>query len=235
MLANTLLNLSFGGTPNFVHSQKLDNIYEEALVDAIPEFIHGLVDFPKTRPLDESGFSQEFMIALNRCLCSNPKGILAVSEYKDVYTIGANPIKRVDIAFISSILSSSKIKLYTVEAKRLPTGKGNREREYVCGFFANGSPSGGIQRFKTGDHGYGLSKSALLGYIEEYDFLYWKKKINEWISEKAIENSKEWHAEEQLTNINIGNCNQQFSLLKSIAHRESSDNIELFHLWIKVF
>jgi len=76
---------------------------------------------------------------------------------------------------VSAEQGVSKIKLYTIEAKRLPTGTGIREKEYIYGSFSSGSPSGGIQRFKTGDHGYGLPKSALLGYVEEYDFSYWHK------------------------------------------------------------
>jgi len=233
MLAKTLSNpFSINRTPNFTYSHKLENIFETALVESVPEFLYGLVTYYRTRPLDESGFSQEFVTALNRFLCNNPKGILAVPEYRDYYTIGANPVKRVDIAFVSSVQGASINKLYTVEAKRLPTGSGDREKEYVYGFFNSDSPSGGIQRFKTGDHGFGLPKSGLLGYMEANDCPYWFSTINKWIEDKAKEFPKDWKDEEQLQEFEFDtthNC----SISRSIAYR-STDSIELFHLWIKI-
>lgn len=220
----------FIGAPNFSFSQKLDELYETTLILTIPDFLSGLRALPKTTQLNEVRFSQEFVISLNRYLMNNPKGILAVADYQDFYDIDANPVKRVDIAFVSSEQKSSKIKLYTVEAKRLPTGNG-REKEYVHGLFKSGSPSGGIQRFKTGDHGYGLSKSALLGYVEENDFTHWYDIINKWIVDKAAESIK-WDENEQLQKLEVDST-QNCSISRSFAYR-STDSIELFHLWIKI-
>jgi hypothetical protein len=232
MLANSFSSSFSIGVPNFTYSFKLEDVYERTLLEAVPEFIHGLISYKRTKSLDEEGFSQEYVTALNRCLINNPKGILAVPEYKDFYTVGANPVRRVDFAFVSSEQGASKIKLYTVEAKRLPTGTGTREKEYIYGSFSNGSPSGGIQRFKTGDHGYGLPKSALLGYVEENDFSYWHKTINDWIAVKAEELPDEWQKDEQLQKLNIDSI-QNFSVSRSVAYRES-DTMGLFHLWIKI-
>lgn len=232
MLANSWSSSFSGGVPNFTYSIKLKDVYERALIAAVPEFIHGLISHKRIKSLDEEGFSQEYVVALSRYLINNPKGILAVPEYKDFYTVGANPVKRVDVAFVSSEQGSSKNKLYTVEAKRLPTGNGNREKEYIYGHFGSGSPSGGIQRFKTGDHGYGLAKSALLGYIEDNDFSYWHKTINDWIAFKAEELPGEWKRDEQLQKLVI-DANQNCSISRSLAYREF-DTIELFHLWIMV-
>lgn len=232
MLANSFSASFPAGIPNFTYSFKLENIYEEALLEAVPEFVNGLITFPKTKRLDEEGFSQEYVTALNRAFINRPRGILAVPEYKDFYSVGANPVKRVDIAFVLSEQGASKIKLYTVEAKRLPTGTGSREKEYICGFYNSGSPSGGIQRFKTGDHGYALAKSALLGYVEQNDFLYWHKTINGWLIDKTKESPGEWREDEQLQELDL-HSNQICSATRSIAYRES-DTIELFHLWVKV-
>lgn len=231
MLVNSLSNVSATGSPVFTYSLKIVGIFEQVLLDAVPVFIQGLGYEPRTKKLDENGFSQEFVTELNRSLMNNPKGILAVPEYQDFYILGANPAKRVDIAFVSSEQRSSKTKLYTVEAKRLPTGSG-REKEYVCGFFTSGSPSGGIQRFKTGDHGYALSKSALLGYVESQDFTYWHNSINGWILEKVQECPKEWKEVEQLKELEI-NQTHTCSVSRSVAYRQS-DSIELFHLWISI-
>lgn len=232
MLANSFSSSFSRGVLNFTYSFKLEDVFERTLIDAVPEFIHGLISYKRTKCLDEEGFSQEYVISLNRCLNNNPKGISAVQEYKDFYFVGANPVKRVDIAFVSSELGASKIKLYIVEAKRLPTGTGIREREYIYGSFRSGSPSGGIQRFKTGDHGYGLPKSALLGYVEENDFSYWHKTINDWIADKAKELPGEWKNDEQLQKFDV-DINQNCSISRSLAYRES-DTINLFHLWIMV-
>jgi hypothetical protein len=232
MLVKSFSNTFSTGTPNFSRSQKLENLFETTLVEAIPDFIHGLVAFSKTKKLDEGGFSQEYVTSLNRYLNRDPKGILAVPEYRDFYVEGADPIKRVDIAFVSSEQGASKVKLYTAEAKRLPTGTGKREKEYVYGSFRNGSPSGGIQRFKTGDHGYGLPKSGLLGYIEKNNFDYWHNAINQWITDKANELPEEWKEEEKLQLPEI-DPTQNYSTSRSVAHR-TSDTVDLFHLWIQI-
>lgn len=232
MLANSFSSSFSRGVPNFTYSFKLEDVYERTLIEAVPEFIHGLISYKRTKSLDEEGFSQEYITALNRCLINNPKGILAVPEYKDFYTVGANPVKRVDVAFVSSEQGASKIKLYTAEAKRLPTGTGIREKEYIYGSFSSGSPSGGIQRFKTGDHGNGLPKSALLGYVEENDFSYWHKTINYWIANKVEELPGEWKKDEQLQKLDI-DSSQNCSISRSLAYRKF-DTIDLFHLWIKI-
>lgn len=229
MLADSFSNTFSIGASNFTYSQKLEKLFETTLVNATPEFIHGLITFSKTQKLDESGLSQEYVTALNRYLCFKPKGVLAVPEYRDFYVEGANPMKRVDIAFVSSEQGRSKEKLYTVEAKRLPTGKG-REKEYIHGFFSNGSPSGGIHRFKTGDHGYGLSESGLVGYVEEYDCNYWHDTINQWIADKAKELPDEWKEDEKLCDFEF-DSKSSCSISRSIAHR-SDNSIKLFHLWI---
>lgn len=231
MLADSPLISTSTSVPRFTYSPKLDDIYETSLFGAIPDFIHGLKTHPKTKKLNEEELSQEFFIALSRYLCANPKGILVDPDFRDIYTVGANSNKRVDMAFVSSEQGSSKTKLYTVEAKRLPTGTGKREQEYIYGFDKE-TPTGGIQRFKTGDHGFGLSKSALLGYVEEKSFTYWYETINSWIVGKANELPVEWTSNEQLYNLSI-DSNQNYSICRSLAYRKS-DSIELFHLWIKI-
>lgn len=232
MLADLYSNSFSNYTPVFTYSPKLENLFETVLIDTIPDFLHGLIGFPKTTKMDEGGFSQEFSTSLLRYLSNNSKGIIAVPEYRDFYSKEANPIKRVDIAFVSSEQGAMKNKLYTVEAKRLPTGSGSRKKEYVFGFFRSGSPSGGIQRFKTGDHGYGLSESALLGYVEEKSFSDWHHVINSWILEKAKEFPNEWTENEQLQQLDI-DSRQICSVCRSIAMRKS-DTINLFHLWIRI-
>ena len=68
---------------------------------------------------------------------------------------------------------------FVIEAKRLPTDfkDRSRKREYVSG------DAGGIQRYKKGFHGAGLSHSALIGYIQKEHCDYWHQEINNWIAD----------------------------------------------------
>jgi truncated hemoglobin YjbI len=66
---------------------------------------------------------------------------------------------------------------FTIEAKRLPTGSGEREKEYVEGNL------GGIERYKRGHHGKGLPESAMVGYVQKETCSHWHNKINEWIND----------------------------------------------------
>ena len=83
MLANSFSSTFSIGIPNFTYSSKLEDVYESTLIEAVPKFIHGLISYKRTKRLDEEGFSQEYVTTLNRCLINNPKGIVAVGEYKD--------------------------------------------------------------------------------------------------------------------------------------------------------
>jgi len=67
-----------------------------------------------------------------------------------------------------------------VEAKRLPAPSKDREREYVSGI---GKATGGIQRFKCGQHGANVEIAVIIGYIEDQSVDHWHATINRWISE----------------------------------------------------
>lgn len=231
MLVNDSLSSTTSNIPAFTPSIKLENMYEKILVENIPVFLQDISKNVFTKKINEEGFTQEFTSVLNRSLINDYRGVIVVPEFKDYYS-GGNPTKRVDFVFISSVQNASKKSLYAVEAKRLPTGEGAREIEYVIGYCDSGKPSGGIQRFKTSDHGYGLPKSALLGYIEQDDFSYWYNAINGWIVNKAAELPQEWQNSECLNDLEI-ESNKTYSISRSIAKR-ISDEIDLFHLWVKI-
>ena len=87
---------------------------------------------------------------------------------------------------------------FVIEAKRLPTNfkDKNREKEYVS------SNAGGMQRYKKGYHGAGLSDSALIGYIQKENCNHWHQKINEWISDLINTNEDidiSWNNDDKLT------------------------------------
>ncbi len=116
---------------------------------------------------------------------------------------------------------------FHIEAKRLPTPKKQREREYVIG-----KGNGGIERFKKGKHGYGLKYSAMIGYIQKYDFKYWEKTINGWISNE-IQSDKtsdlKWNKSENLVKTD---CTEVIAELISEHWRINQNPIKLYHLWV---
>lgn len=71
---------------------------------------------------------------------------------------------------------------FVIEAKRLPTPGSGREREYVEG------NHGGIERYKRGHHGKGLTDSAVIGYIQKHTCNHWFTQITSWIND-LIRNS----------------------------------------------
>lgn len=233
MLADSTSNSYSTNTPQFTSSVKIESLYEEILIAVIPFFINTFSQKFNKEVLSETDLSQNFGIVLDRYIKSNDKIRLCIRENsKDIYSSGANNKKMPDFSFYSCEITDTIKPLYNIEAKRLPQDTKKREYEYVWGYFKNGSSAGGIQRFKTGDHGYGLPKSALLGYIEENDFAYWHNTINSWIVNRAKDLPDEWKDDEQLQNLDV-NSSQIYSVCRSVAHRKL-DSIDLFHLWIKI-
>lgn len=233
MLANSTSNSCSTNIPKFTSSLKVENLYEEILISVIPFFISTFSQEFNKKILSETDLSQNFGIVIDRYIKSNDNIKLCIRDNtKDIYSLGANNRKMPDFVFFSSELTDEIQPLYNIEAKRLPPDRKEREREYVWGYFGSGSPAGGIQRFKTGDHGYSLLKSAMLGYVEEYDFSYWHNAINTWIADKAKEFPAEWKENERLQNLII-DPTQIYSVCRSVANKQS-DSIELFHLRIKI-
>lgn len=118
--------------------------------------------------------------------------------------------------------------IFTIEAKLLPTPKGNSknlrdEHEYVYGEGA------GIQRFKDGNHGRDnldniLPENALIGFLKENDFDFWLQKINQWIRDAK------WGESEILEKIYFKSTGK----LKSKHSRSDKSDLLLHHFWIKV-
>jgi hypothetical protein len=120
---------------------------------------------------------------------------------------------------------------FSIEAKRLPSPKAIRKREYVIG---EEKPRGGIERFKKGIHGKKLDKAAIIAFIQKEDFDYWLVKINEWISELVVSQSSIWKEDDKLVKMA-----SIYELAKFTSHNfrgisSKEDYIDLLHFWIKV-
>ena len=114
--------------------------------------------------------------------------------------------------------------IYCIEAKRLPTGKRDREKEYVMG------DGGGIQRFKKNLHGMNrtgnlLERNGMVGYVQENDFDHWHTQINQWITDEPT-----WSNTEMLQKVSFGTI----AKLESTHERISKDNLKLTHFWINL-
>jgi hypothetical protein len=114
--------------------------------------------------------------------------------------------------------------IYTLEAKKLPTGTGEREKEYVLS-----NHGGGIERFKNGLHGIDkqgnlLDRNGIIAYVYNDDFSTWHNKINTWIEEAL------WNTSEQLNKEYFDSIGK----LNSTHLRISEQMVYLDHFWIKI-
>ncbi|MDD4116064.1 MAG: hypothetical protein PHG27_10815 [Massilibacteroides sp.] len=72
-------------------------------------------------------------------------------------------------------------RIFFVEAKRLPKYDSTGEEEYVIG--ESSKPSGGIQRYKLGNHGdYSLRHNGIIAYVENKSIEEWILNINDKIT-----------------------------------------------------
>jgi hypothetical protein len=124
-----------------------------------------------------------------------------------------------------------ELPFYVLEAKRLPTptSASRDEREYVTG--ANND--GGIERFKKELHGCKLKRCGMIGYVEEKDFSFWHKKINNWIKDLGKNNPDSevnWKVSEKLNSLTITDAVAHCDSTHSI--KKTSRSIKLFHFWV---
>jgi hypothetical protein len=103
--------------------------------------------------------------------------------------IKKNKNTKEDIYFYLNDENNTRV--FFVEGKRLPKYGKKDEEEYVCGLSTTGKESGGIQRFKIGNHGepYPNAQYGIIGYIESQSINFWHNKICVRIKEKWVNDS----------------------------------------------
>jgi len=117
--------------------------------------------------------------------------------------------------------------IFLLEAKRFPP---NLTKDYVH----RPNKPGGISRFKLEQSGHGkhLTSSAMIGYVQKYDFDYLFKKVNGWISD-LIESDDgsvlSWSEEDMLTETER---TQSVAEYTSAHERVSEKPIYLTHFWL---
>jgi len=123
--------------------------------------------------------------------------------------------------------------LMPIECKRLPTPKGtNRdEREYVIN---RNSSTGGIQRFKAGNHGGAHTFGAMIGYVQEETANFWADRIAGWIAELAATAEPGWTTKD-LLRADYDDATVRVSVFRSCHQRPGGlGDIELRHVWVEM-
>jgi hypothetical protein len=216
-------------------------IYEN-LVQVIDQNIHGFFKFKKENEeankgsllrnnelKNEDDISNTFDSFLNFEIPKNENSFHFKFQYK---TIESNT--STDIGVISLKYSKHKCICF-IEAKRLPTPVyfGSQETEYVC--YKGSTKKGGIERFKTEDHG-GKEKfpfSIMIGYIQEENPNHWYNKINDWINEQLTISSNSqisWLEEDRLVQ-DVSFLKPKITKYNSTHSRINLEKINLTHYW----
>jgi hypothetical protein len=162
-------------------------------------------------------------------------------EYMEVPERGDSP--QVDIAAISTleegIVIDSKTyqgeSFFSMEAKRLAKLGSNRLMEYLIGRSEKGkyNSCGGVERFKQRIHGRDLGYGAIIGYVQDYDFVHWHGQLNSWIKDlinKKIFSPINWMPKDKLEKEYIKSTTAKFISVNS----RQDDTITLFHLWARL-
>ena len=120
--------------------------------------------------------------------------------------------------FVSPFILGAQ-SVFMIEAKRLSKD----HYDYVK------NPNGGIERFKREQDGFGkhLTQSAMIGYIQQENKVYWETKINGWVEELIkSETDVVWNESDKLIK------NDSVSDFISSHQRISGNPISLYHFWI---
>lgn len=122
--------------------------------------------------------------------------------------------------------------LIPIECKRLPipTSATRDEREYL---YSAHSSTGGIQRFKSGNHGAGHAVGAMIGYIQSGDIDFWNGQLRAWLEELVETPVDGWTFDDELRVINR-DATAKSALLESAHSRSGLPDIRLHHLWIEM-
>jgi hypothetical protein len=119
-----------------------------------------------------------------------------------------------------------------IECKRLPTPKGTDrdEREYVI---SRHSSTGGIQRFKDGNHASTHTVAAMIGYLREETTAVWETRVSGWINALAgVEPG--WTAKD-LLGADRNDAALRLAVYHSSHERQKGlSEIELRHLWLEM-
>ena len=145
--------------------------------------------------------------------------------------VAAKPIQHI---LVEGHLYTKNDPVFVIEGKLLPPPGKKREREYLTGL--DGETTGGVQRFKLGEHGGKLNEAAIVGYVKKNSLHFWFETINSWIEELILtDHYLEWQDSEKLGSFEES---EQAAYLISNHSRCPdkciSGNIMIHHLWVDI-
>ena len=191
---------------------------------------------------NEKGLNQKLLIMLNLHALRAAHSFWFDPEYMEIPERGDSPA--VDFGTLTTreegIVIKSKTyyedrSFFSMEAKRLANLGSNRLMEYLIGRYEKGKYKncGGVERFKQGIHGRNIDYGAIIGYVQENDFVYWHAQLNSWIKElinKKFFSPVNWILKDKLEKKYIKSTTAKF-----ISVNSRRDNfITLFHLWARL-
>ena len=113
--------------------------------------------------------------------------------------------------------------IFYVEAKRLPKPQSKSEEEYVIGKSPTGNPSGGIQRYKLGNHGdFKLRHNGIIAYVENKSIEEWRLIVNGKIT-------KEYPNDSLLSSTGFAN-----EFISTHNYLNQEDSFVMHHFWINL-
>ncbi len=186
---------------------------------------------------NENGLNQKLCILLNyyaRIECC-----FFIFEKECMEEVERSNSPRVDFGVlvlpVNSEFYNTQESFFAMEAKRLGQTEKVREKEYLIGREKDGKYKhcGGVERFKQSIHGKNLKYSAMIGYVQTFDFQYWQTTINGWIDDLItgkISSRSSWQEKDKLQSLNQ-------TILTAKLRSENSrpkGGIILFHLWVKL-
>lgn len=136
-----------------------------------------------------------------------------------------------ETVWVEGRLCSEFDTLLPIECKRLPTPKGAQRdpREYVT---SKHSTTGGIQRFKAGNHGGQHSLAAMIGYVQVGTAASWLTQVSMWIDDLVKTRQVGWASTDDLkvasddTKMGLAIYNSAHSRNRALC------DIRLRHMWI---
>lgn len=174
----------------------------------------------------ENRITELLVFHLNLCLTEELSGYTPFEFIKNPTQNGSG--SETDIGVFVKTRSANPVTMLECEAKRFSSTSNNKA--YVCG------PSGGIERFKKGDHAAHLSTCAMLGYVQSSGPEVWIKKVNNWISEQSKKNTDpdiDWTSLDEKLSI-ISRFPDVIKLRSEHGRLRSNDTILLWHYFINI-
>lgn len=217
-----------------------ETLQKDLSLEAIVSFIRAQLPYWATDPDTPKSEAEN---ALNESLCGflniQSRNHLPLCHFMhEVSQLGRRKVdvaaKPVQHILVEGHLYTKNDPVFVLEGKLLPPPGKKREREYLTGL--EGEITGGVQRFKLGEHGGKLNEAAIIGYVQKNSFHYWFVTINSWIDELILSDQDlEWQESEKLGLLQEDTLTA-YSISNNLrdAQKSKSNSILLHHFWVNL-